>query len=462
MRPASGMLTSARLERAKQVDQHIASTRDEQACRPAAARQRPHRSTAAGQVIAAWLAAAALACGDQPRNPVQPSPADGSQGLSGRWLVTNDPSANHVARFMAGDGSVFDFWRSGPGDTILSQLRVRQSNGSTTLFQLDSRGRLAFLRDSQGTTLWINQYLPDGTVDATIERSDGASWRGIVAVPVQPQRSLPTTAIQARASVETAGNDMDACRLMTSAGCPALLAPALDLYCLIPEWVSYVIAAGSCFLSIETGVGALLVCALQEAIEVAFEDLVCRWWQNARAAALSPSGVVTAQLGEPRTGIPQPPALPIPGGVGRLQVGLAWDADSDLDLHVVEPSGEEIFYGNPRSASRGQLDRDSNAACVLDGIRAENIRWPTGQAPRGRYSVRVNHWSSCGAARTNYTVLIDNDRNVMSFSGFFTGPGQGGGLGAGQLIAVFERLSGPAPLLLTARQRAREVPKDLR
>src|SRR5207237_4273195 len=44
------------------------------------------------------------------------------------------------------------------------------------------------------------------------------------------------------------------------------------------------------------------------------------------------------------------------GFTGDVQVSVSWDAPSDVDLHVVDPSGEEIFYGNPASASGGQLD----------------------------------------------------------------------------------------------------------
>lgn len=60
-------------------------------------------------------------------------------------------------------------------------------------------------------------------------------------------------------------------------------------------------------------------------------------------------------------------------GTGDVQVTLSWNADSDVDLHVVDPSGEEIYWSNRRSASGGQLDLDSNAACAIDGVRNENI-----------------------------------------------------------------------------------------
>ena len=141
-------------------------------------------------------------------------------------------------------------------------------------------------------------------------------------------------------------------------------------------------------------------------------------------------------------------------GTGDVQVTLSWDADSDVDLHVAAPGGEEIYYGHRTSASGGKLDLDSNAGCSIDGIRNENITWPTGQAPRGVYTVRVDYWSSCAVARTQYSVLIHNSGGgVQSFTGNFTGEGDRGGAGSGRLITTFERTTGPTaiqPLLLAA------------
>jgi len=131
-----------------------------------------------------------------------------------------------------------------------------------------------------------------------------------------------------------------------------------------------------------------------------------------------------------------------PVGTGDVQVTLSWDVDSDVDLHVVEPNGEELYYGRPRSGSGGELDLDSNAGCVIDHVRNENITWPIGRAPRGSYSVRVDYWDSCGVPRTNFTVRI-NSGTVQIVSGFFTGLGDHGVAGSGRIVATFERLIGP-------------------
>ena len=136
-------------------------------------------------------------------------------------------------------------------------------------------------------------------------------------------------------------------------------------------------------------------------------------------------------------------------GTGDVQVTLAWDADSDVDLHVVGPDGVEIYYGN-RQAGAGELDLDSNADCEIDGVRNENITWPVGQAPQGTYTVRVNYWSSCGVPQTNYTVRVNNGGAVQIFTGTLTGGGNRGGLGDGIVITTFQRTTGPTALTPTA------------
>jgi hypothetical protein len=108
------------------------------------------------------------------------------------------------------------------------------------------------------------------------------------------------------------------------------------------------------------------------------------------------------------------------GGKGTLVVTLAWDADADLDLHVVPPTGTEIFarkinsYTPPRGPgagtsdagawmSGGILDFDSNASCVIDGKNQENVGW-TVPPPSGHYVVRVDTFSMCGQAEAYFKV----------------------------------------------------------
>jgi hypothetical protein len=94
-------------------------------------------------------------------------------------------------------------------------------------------------------------------------------------------------------------------------------------------------------------------------------------------------------------------------GTGQVQVNVTWDLDVDVDLHVLDPSGEEIYYSNDTSASGGALDLDSNPSCSLDHVRAENITWATGTAPSGTYKVLVDYYEACVTGTVNYVVTVN-------------------------------------------------------
>ena len=131
-------------------------------------------------------------------------------------------------------------------------------------------------------------------------------------------------------------------------------------------------------------------------------------------------------------------------GNGDVQVSVSWSDTSDVDLHVVDPALEEIYFGHLTSASGGKLDLDSNAACTQDEPSFphksnENIVWPTGQAPHGTFTVRLEYWSGCNiSAPTDYVVTVaTKGGGAQVFTGQFTGPGTRGSAGAGTLITTF-------------------------
>ena len=107
---------------------------------------------------------------------------------------------------------------------------------------------------------------------------------------------------------------------------------------------------------------------------------------------------------------------------GDVQVSVTWDSPTDVDLHVTDPSGEEVYFANKTSASGGTLDLDSNAACTIDNVNNENIVWPSGSAPSGTYTVALDYWSDCGEPETNWVVTIQSAGQAPQiFSGKFTG-----------------------------------------
>jgi uncharacterized protein YfaP (DUF2135 family) len=123
-------------------------------------------------------------------------------------------------------------------------------------------------------------------------------------------------------------------------------------------------------------------------------------------------------------------------GSGDLQISVSWDSEADVDLHVIEPSGEEIYFADTLSETGGMLDLD---ALCFDEVRNENITWASGTAPRGRYVVRLVYYNECFAEQTNYVVTVRrSDAEPESFTGTFTGPGTREAAGGGITITEFD------------------------
>jgi uncharacterized protein YfaP (DUF2135 family) len=81
----------------------------------------------------------------------------------------------------------------------------------------------------------------------------------------------------------------------------------------------------------------------------------------------------------------------------KLRVLLSWDTDgTDVDLHVVDPTGAHTFYGNRVSPSGGALDVD-----VTTGFGPEIFAHPN--PPPGVYHVYVNFFGA-GQEREDLTV----------------------------------------------------------
>jgi hypothetical protein len=82
--------------------------------------------------------------------------------------------------------------------------------------------------------------------------------------------------------------------------------------------------------------------------------------------------------------------------VGDPQFTLIWDSKADLDLHVIEPGGKEIYWLDTRGAYNGELDVDNR-----EGYGPENIYWlkehadgskDLGLGPAGEYRWFVHYY----------------------------------------------------------------------
>lgn len=91
----------------------------------------------------------------------------------------------------------------------------------------------------------------------------------------------------------------------------------------------------------------------------------------------------------------------------EITIRLDWSkhsCDTDIDLHVFDPFGEEIAYYNMTSSSGGYLDRDD-----VVGPGPEHVRWTS--APAGEYKIYVHYFPNEAEDRsvTSYKVSVYAD-----------------------------------------------------
>jgi tetratricopeptide (TPR) repeat protein len=90
-----------------------------------------------------------------------------------------------------------------------------------------------------------------------------------------------------------------------------------------------------------------------------------------------------------------------------LRVTLAWETDAnDVDLHVVDPSGEECFYSHKANRSGLTLYED-----ITQGLGPEVIR--AGELDRGTYHIGVRYFAAgpMGISR-GVVIVIRNDDQI--------------------------------------------------
>lgn len=89
-----------------------------------------------------------------------------------------------------------------------------------------------------------------------------------------------------------------------------------------------------------------------------------------------------------------------------LRIVLAWDADeTDIDLHVLEPNGEEAFYGHRRTREGGFVSEDVTTGYGPEEYLAKDLQ-------KGVYKVLTNYFAShqtslTGATSVQATVYTD-------------------------------------------------------
>merc|ERR1712224_561270 len=95
-----------------------------------------------------------------------------------------------------------------------------------------------------------------------------------------------------------------------------------------------------------------------------------------------------------------------------MGIWLGWDTDhTDIDLHVIEPTGEEVSYSHNKSMTTGAaVSRD-----FTDGYGPEVYTLPS--APKGKYRVETNYYSShqLSSATGTTSAIVWSITNLGTF-----------------------------------------------
>lgn len=103
--------------------------------------------------------------------------------------------------------------------------------------------------------------------------------------------------------------------------------------------------------------------------------------------------------------------------VSRLRVVLSWDTDrTDLDLHVITPSGQHAWYGQ-RVVNGGAIDID-----VTDGYGPEIFASPAPE--KGLYQIYINFYGGSGSnsLTTAHLAITTNENSPHEKRQEFTVP----------------------------------------
>ena len=103
---------------------------------------------------------------------------------------------------------------------------------------------------------------------------------------------------------------------------------------------------------------------------------------------------------------------------GDLRCSLSWFNRDDLDLHMIEPGGNHIHYGDKRSSlTHGNLDVDMNAGGRTSDTPVENICYPSRHLmTEGTYLLYVHNYSKRTNENVGFDVEIEFDGVIYSFA----------------------------------------------
>lgn len=100
-----------------------------------------------------------------------------------------------------------------------------------------------------------------------------------------------------------------------------------------------------------------------------------------------------------------------------LVVSMTWEANTDLDLHLIQPNGEEVYYRNRETRDGARFAQD---ACIADRCepgteRREIIRYHS-FAPGGEYRVFAVNYDGQEAATATVEVIYEGQTETFTLN----------------------------------------------
>jgi hypothetical protein len=101
---------------------------------------------------------------------------------------------------------------------------------------------------------------------------------------------------------------------------------------------------------------------------------------------------------------------------GIIRCSLSWYNYDDLDIHVIEPNRNTIYFGAKRSGTSGMLDVDMNANSGNTRQGVENITWINkDRMKEGVYTVLINQFCKRETVDVGFEVEIEYNGEMHSF-----------------------------------------------
>ncbi len=111
------------------------------------------------------------------------------------------------------------------------------------------------------------------------------------------------------------------------------------------------------------------------------------------------------------------------GGDGVIRGQLVWSTDADLDLHLILPDNQEVFYANPtvifnQGRANATLDHD-NVGPIIDAppnLRVENIA-VNGTLSAGNYTFFVHSFNTPNGSDSFTLTVSDASGHIQTITG---------------------------------------------